>query len=266
MRRIDLAWHPPVGVFIALLALISVLVPFFRDLEAMGQREKALWTVIFFALVLLEIRSIYLDRSEHDREEASARLTQLEGFKSIADGINTTSIQNQQQFAATMKRSDEIMEGVQDSINSITGGDSYAYVVFGDLKRAGAFISVVHGGKYPLHGVTARMTDVNKFKEMVENEVPLTLNNPSDINLTVGDISANAARPMQTIKFSGTERQDYNIFFNGRNGFWSELVRMRWIDNKWVSAVKVLGADGRNVLFERVDPAFPRTNEKVDWD
>ncbi|MGH9739297.1 MAG: hypothetical protein ACRD4X_12040 [Candidatus Acidiferrales bacterium] len=266
MRRIDLAWYPPVGVFIALLALMSVLVPIFRDLATMGQREKALRTVIFFALVLLEIRSIYFDRAKHDREEASVRLTQLEGFKSIADGINTTSMQNQQQFASTMKRSDEIMQGVQDSINSVTGGDSYAYVVFGNLERAGALISVAHGGKYPLHDVDARITDPNKFKEMIANKVPMSMNNPSDIHLHAGNISANASRPMRTIKFGGTDRQDYNIFFYGRNGFWSERVRMRWIDNKWVSAVKVLGANGRTVLFENVDPTFPRKNQEVDWD
>lgn len=62
-------WYPPVGVFIAVLALLGVLVPLFRDLPKIGKREKAFWTFVMFALVGLEIRSIYLDRDAHDREQ-----------------------------------------------------------------------------------------------------------------------------------------------------------------------------------------------------
>lgn len=259
------AWYPPVGVFIGMLALLGVLVPLFRDITTMGAREKALWTAVMFALVLLEMRSIYWDRAAHDKQEANARSIQLEGFKSIAKGINDTSTLNQQQFAATIKRSDEIMRGVQDSINTVTGGDSFAYVVFGYPQHEGALIWVQHGGKYPLHGVTARITDLNKYKEMVANHVPFTLDMLSDTNIQVGDISANAMRPMGKIAFTGTDHQDYNVFFYGQNGFWSEWVRLRWIENQWVSAVRVLAADGRTVLYEKVDPAFPRTNGEVGW-
>jgi len=69
----------------------------------MGPREKALWTFVMFALVLLEIRSIYLDRNAHDREQKEARDIQLSEFKKIADGIDRTLEQNQKNFAATIK-------------------------------------------------------------------------------------------------------------------------------------------------------------------
>jgi len=84
------AWYPPVGVSIGVLAVLGVLVPLFRDLGEIGRREKALWTFIMFALVLLEIRSIYRDRDVHDKEQADARAEQLRQFGEIAKGIDKT--------------------------------------------------------------------------------------------------------------------------------------------------------------------------------
>jgi hypothetical protein len=98
------SWYPPVGVFIAVLALLGVLVLLFRDLGKIGQREKALWTLIVFALVGLEIRSIYLCRNAHDREEADAREQQLKSFHEIARGIDATITTSQSQFQATTDR------------------------------------------------------------------------------------------------------------------------------------------------------------------
>jgi hypothetical protein len=66
-------WYPPVGFFIAILGFLGVLVPLFREWGVIGKREKAIWTALMFILVLLEIRSIYLDRAEHDSKEAAAR-------------------------------------------------------------------------------------------------------------------------------------------------------------------------------------------------
>jgi hypothetical protein len=34
-------WHPPVGVFIGVLAVLWVIVPLYRDLGKIGKLEKA---------------------------------------------------------------------------------------------------------------------------------------------------------------------------------------------------------------------------------
>lgn len=73
-----LSWYPPVGVFIARPGVLGVVVPLVRDLARMGKWEKAFWTVVMFALMGLEIRSIYLDRNAHDIEQAKARAEQLQ--------------------------------------------------------------------------------------------------------------------------------------------------------------------------------------------
>jgi hypothetical protein len=57
-----------------------------------------------FVLVGLEIRTLYLDRDEHDREQAYAACEQLERFGQIADKMNTAISTSQSQFNATMDK------------------------------------------------------------------------------------------------------------------------------------------------------------------
>jgi hypothetical protein len=94
------SWHPPVGVFIAILAVLGVVVPLVR--RNVGPREKAVWTAVMFLLMLMEIKSIYQDRAHYDKEHADARKEELDRFDKIANGITTTITISQSQFNATM--------------------------------------------------------------------------------------------------------------------------------------------------------------------
>lgn len=168
------AWHPPVGVWIGVLGLLGVIVPLLRDLDQMSKREKASWTALMFVLLLLEIKSVYQDRNEHDREQAEARAEQLRQFGKIADG-NATIVSSDQHFAQTMSRSDSILSRVVDSIRTQTGGDSFAFISF-TAEQAASFemrwnnfvaprgkpyflVSISSRGKYPLRGTHAVMMD-----------------------------------------------------------------------------------------------------------
>jgi hypothetical protein len=60
-----------------------------------------------------------------------------------------------------------------------------------------------------------------------------------------------------------TER-DFNIFFNARNSFVTQLLRLRKINNQWVYATKVI-RDNKN-LFEKIDDNFPKSNDgTISW-
>jgi hypothetical protein len=93
-------WHPPVGVFIAFLALVGVAVPWFR-LNA-SRHEKAFWTVLMFVFVGLEINSIYRDQQQHDNEQEFARCQQLQSFTQIATTLQIAIKNNQEQFDKTI--------------------------------------------------------------------------------------------------------------------------------------------------------------------
>jgi hypothetical protein len=72
---------------LSILGFLGIVVPSIRDLAKMGKWEKAVWTFVMFALMWLEVRSIYLDRSAHDVEQAAARAKQLQHFNEVGEGI-----------------------------------------------------------------------------------------------------------------------------------------------------------------------------------
>ena len=126
------SWHPPVSVWIGILGLLGVLVPLIRDIATIGKREKALWTFVMFALLLLEINSVYQDRNEHDKQQSEARARETENFKNIADGINGAITLSQQQFQTTIRQQSKqfaaTMNIEKQNIDQITGGKSYVIV------------------------------------------------------------------------------------------------------------------------------------------
>jgi hypothetical protein len=95
-------WHPPVGVFIAILAVVGVVVPWFKG-EHASRTERAMWSVGMFLCMGFEIRSIYLAQAQHDKEQEMARSEQLKSFTRIADGINTAIANSRDQFDTTME-------------------------------------------------------------------------------------------------------------------------------------------------------------------
>jgi hypothetical protein len=104
-------------------------------LSKIGKREKAVWTFVIFALLLLEIKSVYQDRNEHDRQELEARQREEANFGQIAQGIQGSILQSQQQFEATMQRAQGLLDTTQSvsaltrkNLMNITGGDSFAFV------------------------------------------------------------------------------------------------------------------------------------------
>jgi hypothetical protein len=124
-------WHPPVGMFISLLAILGVLVPWFRG-EA-SRREKAFWTFAMFLFVGLEIRTLYLDRSQHDREQALARCQQLESFTAIANGIQSSIDGSKTQFNTTMKTNQQYFDKTISRIVTVERSD---FTHFGEVLSA----------------------------------------------------------------------------------------------------------------------------------
>ena len=163
-------WHPPVGVWIGVLGLLGVIVPLLRDINRAGSREKALWTFLMFSLLLLEIKSVYQDRNEHDSEQAEARTREEDSFKEIAAGIQSSILDSDRNFAATMGKTKQVLE-------NITGGNSFAIVtpqVWSGLVPIP--LSIRNEGKQTLTGVTvtirsARTFDLSNPQSIYEPEI-----------------------------------------------------------------------------------------------
>jgi hypothetical protein len=272
-----LAWYPPVGVYIAILALLGVIVPLFRKFEEIGRRERAIWTLIMFVLVGLEIRSIYLDRNAHDREQAAARKEQLEKFKDISDGLRASIDQSQAQFQATVVR----FEGVtglekltattaSEAYKATTGGDSFCVMA---MQPDVEGLSFAHNGKYPLYNVSVSVVDLDKqmaiWKEHEGGQPYVGQEAWGGYRVfRVGDIHPNTAAGVPlTIESSRADRLNLNISFIARNGHWSQQLRFRKVGGKWVSATNVYsGWKPQKEIYFYADPEYPHTPDgRVDW-
>lgn len=116
------------GVWIGILGLLGVIVTLVRDPKEISRGEKAIWIVVLFTLLLLEMKSVYQDRNEHDEAERQSRERSEQNFSAIANGVqgaidrlNTTIEEGRKHFDATMNLE-------REGIDQITGGKSYIVV------------------------------------------------------------------------------------------------------------------------------------------
>lgn len=274
-------WHPPVGVWIGVLGLLGVVVPLVRDITKIGRREKAIWTGVMFLLLLLELKTLYQDRREHDQEQANARTEQLLQFENIARGIQrnleageqdfeATSEQSQQQFAATMRRSDVILSGIADSLKVQTGGDSFAFITF-TAQQAQSFemrwndfvapkgmpyfvVSVTSRGKYPLRGTQAvMMDDERRIAAMQEyNKHPngdwIRAINSADTEYRMPYLRPQSAEaPTGETDVIGlypapeSDSKKLTINFSAPNGYWNEVLHLGRVNGVWHQCLSVMG-------------------------
>ncbi len=155
----------------------------------------------------------------------------------IISGIRSSNISGQLEVLKNLQ-----MEG----INTTTGGDSFCYIGLAlDDKAAAstAAITAVHVGKYPLTDVSARMVDVQISADMQAKHEQFGFGDRSTTNIYVGDLSSGATHLMRQpipIVANNQEQHDFNIFFSAKNGFWTEIVRMRFINGRWSEGIQVL--------------------------
>lgn len=262
--------HPPVGIFIGLLGLLGVVVPLVRKLETMGRWEKAGWTLVMFALMGIELRSIYMDRADNEAKQKTARAELLANFQGIADGIKSEIATSQTEFAATMKRSDTILGGVGENIKIANGGDSYAYIQMSPTN-GGFDLYVIQDGNYHLLDTIGRVTDLDKFDvaikagqlidrskyEFALNPMPLLYRGRA---MMVGTLPVPA----------DNDYERFNISLFARNGVFEELYRLKRVNGAWTSAMMVqvayYGIKG-GIACRRIDKAFPPEllEQDKDW-
>jgi hypothetical protein len=151
-----------------------------------------------FALLMLEIKSVYQDRNEHDQQQAEARERETKSFESIAGGIEGAIQQSQKDFEATMKKSDRLMGLQKESLDNITGGDSYAWIAAGMGPQGPPFqLMVWVKGKHGVHDLAAQIQPLlGKHAESIRRQILLIhalplgngefLPGPTPINETIG--------------------------------------------------------------------------------
>lgn len=257
-----LHWLQAPGISVAVMGLAAAVVSL--RAKATGT-EKAVWMLLIAAFIVIEVGAIRQDRILNEIAEAHRVEEQRRHFSEIGEGIKDSIARSENNFNATMKRSDKLIglehravSSLGENLETTTGGDSFCYL---DIQLQRSF--VLCSGKYPLYDVHVRIVDLNLFDAK-------DIRSMSGTEWTIGNMAANTARVLPTaVQFSGTDKQDFNVFFGARNGFWTELLRYRKVKDRWVAARMVESSLNPRypkgaVVHRVVDKEFPVDDLKQD--
>lgn len=263
---------PTVGKGGLFLAVGATLMPLFW--EKVGTIPRMSWIAMLFLLLAVEYRAIDKDRAEFARDEARRRQEENQKFSdigtAIANNVEKLLDHSDSEFAKTMARSDAIMSGVADSIETQTGGSSFAFITF-TAQPAQAFemhwnnflaprgeayflVSVTSQGKYPLRGTRAiMMDDERRLAAMQEyNKHPngdwITAINSGDTEYQLPYLRPQSAEaPQGEVDVIGIypmpqgDSKRLTMNFSAPNGHWNEALHLSRVNGIWHQCLSVLG-------------------------
>ena len=170
----------------------------------------------------------------------------------------------------TTSKSGETAEIHTQIASSFTGGASFAYIVptFFDPTHNSPMLILVHRGEYPLYDLTVRILDMATFDKMVRPNNAYSDKLREEVQVSISNIAPNQTRMLKTVQL-GSDPLRWNLFFSARNGFFTELLRVRRVGNEWKTALKVISTPSSShelLLFEQIDSGYPRSeNGQVEW-
>ncbi|MBK6999295.1 MAG: hypothetical protein IPH35_04760 [Rhodoferax sp.] len=157
-------------------------------------------------------------------------------------------------------------EKTADLVGYISGGESVCYLM-GPNPETDVWtqLLLVHVGRHPLYEVSAQITDLDEFDKIKNN---LTRENLQrcEFQRNFGNLVVGHARYLQeSINLGPGNSRRFNIFYIGRNGSFTQLLRCQRVAGTWLFATKVVRSD--KTFFERVAEGYPRKPDgSVDWD
>lgn len=149
----------------------------------------------------------------------------------------------------------KLADASKEIFNNLTGGDSYCKMEILNVNASNdlGYLAFFVEGKNPLNRIQARIVDLNNF-----NTQSISI---SEMNKNVFDIGTldpdKALITQYTIRLDKLQGVNLNIFFGANNGFSTQLIRMKYINGKWVSAHQITRLKDNKELFIKIDPDFP---------
>ena len=107
-----------------------------------------------------------------------------------------------------------------------TGGDSYAVLSLAktaDPTEAVRIPTIVHHGEFPLYELEVRIVDLIELREL-ENP---TLEDLNRLKFEIGNMSPKKFVQIEEAELNiSREGQEYNVFFQARNGSWEQNIQV----------------------------------------
>lgn len=234
--------------------------------------------MVFIGVLLSAIGAFWAASREHKRWLRSPPALVLFGAALSAIGALLGAGQAARSERALRLKSEELAQLSLNTLNTITGGESFVYLttVGGVVgPQNSTYLLAVHEGDYPVYEVVAKIADLDEF----ELAAPRTFQALDDFytEIEIGSLIPKTGTRLDRFEMGPGDHKRYNIFFSGRNGLWTELLRLKKVDGQWRAAIRIErdvfppsdSPDQRlssEVIFEKVDPKFPRNDEgEVTW-
>jgi len=234
----------------------------------MGPGEKLGWVVVIFALLYVELQAIHKERSEHDREQARARIAeQARSLKQEREFMDLLQ-QNQQTFSATMSQMRSLIDSgrtlnsttkktlaaAQTAVEAITGGDSYPEIIVGSQHPgASTHPAVLFGGVVNTKAVWEFTYQVEEVDDCLLPKKIRRLGNGATGPMLAGTI---ATLPF-TLAPSSEGTSNYRAIMQSKNGQFMQCVDVRFNQKYdiWESQSTIL--HGTMVIAQIPWPKWP---------
>lgn len=150
---------------------------------------------------------------------------------------------------------DRLEERSNFLIDHITGGDGYCRLEIVNPDYPARSILVSNSGSHPMYEVHMRIIDLEVYEEVKAQTPEYSFGN-AEINLPLGTLAHSHSYIQECdlgLNSYGDVRR-FNIFFNARNGSFTQLLRYRSINGGWQMGTRIDRAG--NTLFEKVPDEF----------
>ncbi len=226
--------------------------------------------IISVALILLTgIRNCQIQREgDKSRKQLADSIDSLKNTSIAIVNMSKEALRvgslNTQLQEQLLEQSKTITSLSKQSIKTAIGGNSFCYIAMFNPTPDGWLPVVIHVGKYPLYDVQARVVDIEKAVSTNGKSLSRVLFK-TDIFLQLGNIAEHEVQlpTLDYIKWDASSKHSYNIFYGGRNGMWTQILRIRNINGQWVQATRVDRVDGAKStkIYENIPINFPRNKD-----
>lgn len=165
-------------------------------------------------------------------------------------------------------KNEEIAKLTKETLDSVTGGDSFAYLGITGLsdEDGSGRLFLIHQGEHPLFDVGIRIVDLEKFDAYEGHPPSFEILQETDTYRSVSAVAAGYSADLGPFQIGTGDTRRFNVFFVARNGGFTQLIRYRRVEGQWRWATKVMRDSTHEVLLEKVEPKYPRNAVgEVDW-
>jgi len=254
-----LNWHlPPSGYAVVGMAVVAGIMAIRPE---MGGWERSLWFVVLVCFAIIEIRAINQDRKKQNDEFSVI----AGGLTTAIGGLQTTIQEGRTHFDTTTSE-------LKSAIDTVTGGESFAFIEFGLPAQA---ISVKKIGAPPLYDINITLMSGVPIPGFPQNEMRRYESRKYDLgNLQTGTDNSIGDYKLDVVQLGPQfayfalmkDRAHIELGFKARNGRWYETIWLRnQIDPRfpsidhWTRALEVykLVANRKRILYRDVPLGFP---------